>query len=37
MKTLLSAFARWNPDVTINGGEMPIASFVTQNFSNKLL
>lgn len=29
--------ARWDPSVTTNDGEVPIASFLTQNFSYQLL
>ena len=29
--------ARWNSDVSINDGEVPIATFLTQNFSYQLL
>ena len=32
-----SEIARWNADTTVNDGEVPVASFVTQNFSYKLL
>ena len=29
--------AKWNSSTTINDGEVPVASFVTQNFSYELL
>ena len=29
--------AKWNSNTTINDGEVPVASFVTQNFSYELL
>ena len=32
-----SEIARWKSDKTINDGEVPVASFVTQNFSYQLL
>ena len=32
-----SEIARWEGPVTINDGEVPVASFVTQNFSYQLL
>ena len=32
-----SEIARWNSTTSINDGETPIASFVTQNFSYQLL
>ena len=32
-----SEVARWKSDKTINDGEVPVASFVTQNFSYQLL
>lgn len=32
-----SEIARWQRPVTINDGEIPVASFVTQNFSYQLL
>ena len=32
-----SEIARWKADTTVNDGEVPVASFVTQNFSYKLL
>ena len=32
-----SEIAKWNSGTTINDGEVPIASFVTQNFSYQLL
>ena len=32
-----SEVAKWNSGTTINDGEVPIASFVTQNFSYQLL
>ena len=32
-----SEIAKWNSNVTVNDGEVPIASFVTQNFSYELL
>lgn len=32
-----SEIARWNADTTVNDGEVPVASFVTQNFSYQLL
>lgn len=32
-----SEIARWNSDVPINDGEVPVASFLTQNFSYQLL
>ena len=32
-----SEIARWKSDITINDGEVPVASFLTQNFSYKLL
>ena len=32
-----SEIARWNSDVPINDGEVPIATFLTQNFSYQLL
>lgn len=32
-----SEIARWNSKTTINDGEVPIASFITQNFSYELL
>ena len=32
-----SEIARWDSSVTTNGGEVPIASFITQNFSYQLL
>ena len=32
-----SEVARWKSDVPVNDGEVPIATFVTQNFSYRLL
>ena len=32
-----SEIARWESDIPINDGEVPLASFVTQNFSYQLL
>ena len=32
-----SEIAKWNSSVTVNDGELPVASFVTQNFSYQLL
>ena len=32
-----SEIARWNSTMPINDGEVPVASFVTQNFSYQLL
>ena len=32
-----SEIARWNSDVPVNDGEVPVATFVTQNFSYQLL
>ena len=32
-----SEIAKWNSNTTINDGEVPVASFVTQNFSYELL
>jgi len=32
-----SEIARWNSNVTINDGEVPLATFLTQNFSYQLL
>ena len=32
-----SEIARWKSDVPVNDGEVPIATFVTQNFSYQLL
>ena len=32
-----SEIARWDSSVTTNDGEVPIASFITQNFSYQLL
>ena len=32
-----SEIAKWNSDIPVNDGEVPIASFVTQNFSYELL
>ena len=32
-----SEIARWKSNTTVNDGEVPVASFVTQNFSYKLL
>ncbi len=32
-----SEIARWNSDVPINDGEVPVATFLTQNFSYQLL
>ena len=32
-----SEIAKWNSNATINDGEVPVASFVTQNFSYQLL
>ena len=32
-----SEIARWDSDVTVNDGEVPLATFVTQNFSYQLL
>ena len=32
-----SEIARWKSDVPVNDGEVPIATFVTQNFSYRLL
>ena len=32
-----SEIAKWNSKTTINDGELPVASFVTQNFSYELL
>ena len=31
-----SEIAKWNSNATVNDGEVPIASFVTQNFSYQL-
>ena len=31
-----SEIARWNSDTLTNGGEKPVASFITQNFSYQL-
>ena len=32
-----SEIAKWNSPITINDDEVPVASFVTQNFSYKIL
>ena len=32
-----SEIAKWNSNLTVNDGEVPVASFVTQNFSYELL
>ena len=32
-----SEIARWKSDVPVNDGEVPVATFVTQNFSYQLL
>lgn len=32
-----SEIARWNSGVTVNDGEVPVATFMTQNFSYQLL
>ena len=32
-----SEIARWNSDIPANDGEVPLATFVTQNFSYRLL
>ena len=32
-----SEIARWDSNIPVNDGEVPLASFVTQNFSYKLL
>ena len=32
-----SEIAKWNSKTTVNDGELPVASFVTQNFSYELL
>ena len=32
-----SEIARWNSNTTINDGEVPVATFLTQNFSYQLL
>ena len=32
-----SEIARWNSNVPVNDGEVPVATFVTQNFSYQLL
>jgi len=32
-----SEIARWKSDISVNDGEVPVASFVTQNFSYQLL
>ena len=32
-----SEIARWDSSTTINGGEVPVATFLTQNFSYQLL
>ena len=32
-----SEIAKWNSKTTVNDGEVPVASFVTQNFSYELL
>ena len=32
-----SEIARWKSDVTVNAGEMPVATFVTLNFSYRLV
>jgi hypothetical protein len=32
-----SEIAKWNSNIPVNDGEVPIASFVTQNFSYELL
>ena len=32
-----SEIARWNSDATINDGEVPLATFITQNFSYQFL
>ena len=32
-----SEIARWNSSTTINDGEVPVATFLTQNFSYQLL
>ena len=32
-----SEIARWNSSTPINGGEVPVATFLTQNFSYQLL
>ena len=32
-----SEIAKWNSNITVNDGEVPVASFVTQNFSYELL
>ena len=32
-----SEIARWKSDVPVNDGEVPLASFMTQNFSYQLL
>ena len=32
-----SELARWESDIPINDGEVPLASFMTQNFSYRLL
>ena len=32
-----SEIARWNSNTPINGGEVPVATFLTQNFSYQLL
>ena len=32
-----SEIARWKSDVPINDGEVPVATFLTQNFSSQLL
>ena len=32
-----SEIARWNSDIPINDGEVPVASFITQNFSYQFL
>ena len=32
-----SEIAKWDSNITVNDGEVPVASFVTQNFSYELL
>ena len=32
-----SEIARWKSDTTVNDGEVPVATFLTQNFSYQLL
>ena len=32
-----SEIAKWESNATVNDGEVPVASFVTQNFSYELL